>query len=100
MTKIVNVAKMFRTIEQRASWMAEHGLSIDENGNITDGDECLYNPWCFEYEHKGKWISVVGIAIEYGDALRRICELKQNNPGTKFRMYRANDLELFTLTTE
>lgn len=97
---------MFRTIEQRASWMAEHGLSIDENGNITDGDDCLYNPWCFEYwaeptaNRQGRWISVVGIAIEYGDALRRICELKQNNPDTKFRMYRANDLELFTLTTE
>lgn len=91
---------MFRTINQRTVWLAEHNLHINENGDILDENGSMYNPWCYEYEHKGTWISVVGICTDHDSALRRLYELKQNNPDTRFRMYRANDLETLTVTTE
>lgn len=91
---------MFKTINQRTAWIAENDLHVNENGDILDNEGCLYNPWCFEYEHNGVWLSIVGICTDHDNALRRLYDLKQNNPTTRFRMYRGNDLEYLTVYTE
>ena len=97
--RTVNAAKMFSTIDQRTAYLAEQNLYMNEDGDILDAEGCMYNPWCFAYEHKGQWISVVGVCTDHDSAIRRLYQLKQNNPDTRFKMYRANDLEYLTVYT-
>ena len=98
--KIVNVVSMFQAIEERRKFIEEQDLHMNANGDILDDEGNMYNPWFFQYQHGDSWISVVGICTYHGEALKRLYQLKQNNPDTRFRMSRANDLECFTVYTE
>lgn len=105
MMKIANAANMFQTIEQRTAFLAKQNLHMNDDGDIRDENGCMYNPWCYAYwadsdEHKGHWISVVGVCTDHDSAIRRLYQLKRNNPSTKFKMYRANDLEDLTVYTK
>lgn len=91
---------MFNTIDQRTAYLAEQNLHMNEDGDILDEEGSMYNPWCFAYEHNGHWISVVGVCTDHDHAIRRLYQLKLNNPDTRFKMYRANDLELLTVYTK
>lgn len=91
---------MFRTTEQRMAFIAENNLYINEDGDILDNDGCMYNPWCFAYEHNEQWVSIVGVCTDHDSAIRRLYDLKRNNPDTRFKMYRGNDLEYLTVYTE
>lgn len=89
---------MFNTIEERQAFIDSNNLRMI-NGDIVDAIGSIYNPWCFEYEAKDGWKSLVGIAVTHNDALQHLYELKSGHPETRFRMYRANDLELLTIYT-
>ena len=103
--KIANVENMYSTIEERQKFIEEQGLHMNANGDILDEEGNMYNPWFFEYlaesdQDGDRWISVVGICTYHGEALKRLYQLKLNNPDTKFRMSRGNDLECFTVYTK
>lgn len=91
---------MFRTIEERQAFIDKEGLHINEDGDILDDEGGMYNPWCFAYERDGKWFTVVGVQTTHDGALRRLYELKRNNPTTRFKMFRGNDFEYLTIYTE
>ena len=88
------------TIQERQKMIDDLNLTVDEMGTMTDSEGGIHNPWCYEWFNGKEWLTIVGIEIELGPALLHLFRLKRDNPHLRYRMYRANDLDIYTVYTD
>lgn len=84
---------MFTNPSEKETFIQINKLHYGPEGQLFDDEGGLYNPYCFEYEHEGNWFSCMGIRFLRDEALEYLYELRRDNPGTRFRCYRANEIE-------
>lgn len=92
--------KMIMTYEERAEMIQTQGYTLTQNGDILTSRGGMVNPWVFERHENGEWRTLVGVQTDAGAALEHLYKLKAKSPECIFRMYRANDLDLYVVTTK
>lgn len=91
---------MIMTYEERAEMIRSQGYTLMQNGDILTSRGGMVNPWVFERYENGEWRTLVGVQTDIAGAALHLHELKAKSPECAFRMYRANDLDLWMLYTD